>query len=301
MLPSLDVAEDDDGAPFTSLAQAEVHLEHIEAVARELAPFHISKIPREQREAVQCECEKLIQQWRARVASVEASYPSLTVSDSVSLHHLRISYEILRVKVITAMLNSESSFDQHLDSFRTVVSLADEVMQLKLCLPESVPRPCFTFEAGFLPALSFTVNKCRDLATRLRALTLMRGVAVAKEGLVDVGTLYRAGHRVIEIEHGISLNDYSQLPFPEHYPLPPEERRVLGTPINHQLEVVTKTDGSIFYRRALNILTRSSDGHHRSRIEYITDDMLGNDLGVPSMRCSKPESCLAREDRRASK
>lgn len=110
----------------------------------------------------------------------------------------------------------------------------------------------------------------------------------AKEGLFDVGTLYRVGRRQIELEHDILLDD-SKMSFEDHEdtdkPLPPEEKHFFGVPVKHELEVISDPDGRIYYKRQVHFLKRDRDGQVIAREEYITDDKpRGCNVYIPPMR-----------------
>ncbi|RSL51014.1 hypothetical protein CEP51_015265 [Fusarium floridanum] len=86
-------------------------------------------------------------------------------------------------------------------------------------------------------------------------------VGPAKEGLFDVGTLYKVGRRLIELEHDISLDDGITDYGENNYAvLPPEGKRFFAVPIKHELEVISGEDGSIHYKRQIHFLQRDHQG-----------------------------------------
>jgi hypothetical protein len=170
-----------------------------------------------------------------------------------------------------------------------MVDWGSQASYLKNSLPPEIPRPSFTFELGFLPLVFFVVIRCRRLDIRLEALSLLATLCVAKEGLFDVGTLYRVGQRVIEIEHDISLSCGGITDkVAADTPLPPRERRVLDALVDHELEVLTNMDGTTVYRRKVTFPMRDAAGRIFALEEYVTDQKSFQGLRIPNMRCAHP-------------
>ncbi|KAH6670996.1 hypothetical protein F5X68DRAFT_247629 [Plectosphaerella plurivora] len=277
---SLSAFEEHNGGPFTSLSQAEAYLADIRINAREFDPFPHVVPDYEQRAKQKILVLETLDEWISSFVPLLAT-PSSSHGERISLVHLRASYEILRIQVDVAAENSETAFDRHLPAFRAVIALAEEAAMLKAQLPDAKQRPCFTFEMGFLPTLTFTINKCRDLPTRLRALELLAELASPKEGFVDTGTIYRMSRRVVELEHGMSLEDATALATMQAVPLPAEEDRILIA-VPERFNVNMTNDGGATYQRGIKILVRSSCGPRLAGIEYVSDDIGGP--GVPALR-----------------
>ncbi|KAH7220409.1 uncharacterized protein BKA55DRAFT_528160, partial [Fusarium redolens] len=131
--------------------------------------------------------------------------------------------------------------------------------------------------------LFFIILKYRDLKIYYMALSWMAQLRLAKEGLFDVGTLYRVGRCLIELEHDTSLNDAEEL---ENDAIPPEEKRYFAILINHELEVISEKDGTVSYRRQVKFLRKDIEDNIIAREEYIYDGKpRGCSVKIPSMRC----------------
>ena len=210
---------------------------------------------------------------------------------------MRIKRKVAGIHLDTPPEHTETWFDQHLDTFRSIAALSGEASHLWTTAEKQQHplRSSFTFEMSLLPLLSFSVFKCRSLKTRLKILSFMAHAGPAKEGLLDVGTLYRVGRRIIELEHDISLEEYEETDgdnsskrgsgssAPEL--MPAEERRIFAVPVNHELDIFTDLDGRTRYRRQVDFLTRDREGRVLARGEYFSDDNPWRcGLDIPPMR-----------------
>ncbi|TLD07357.1 hypothetical protein PgNI_10124 [Pyricularia grisea] len=121
----------------------------------------------------------------------------------------------------------QMAFDQHMDSFRKVVSLgykmrasrqASAGRRQSKCTTEppshsseagntAAPPIQFSFasEMGVMPILFFTTMRCRDLELRLHALALLWELSTAREGLFRVDRMAHTARRCVELEHDIDL------------------------------------------------------------------------------------------------
>lgn len=285
------VANDNNSAPFVSVAEAEDNLEWIEVQARHLRPFH-NYLPPFEKEAMRASCISLLKEWEIRAASLESSQTSLPTQSLISLRRFMAMKEVLRIRMFCFVEGLETKFDNHLDSFQTIVRLAEDAVGLRAKFsPSSAPQPAFTFEEGFLPPLMFVANKCRDFATRLKALKLMSTIPAPKEGPIDVGTLYRAAQRAIEIEHDVSLDDSRHWVPKSELSYPFAANRVVCIPIRDQFETYINPDGSKSSRVALRVISHSAAGKRASRIEYLSDEPPKHCPHLPSLRCSRPRVC----------
>lgn len=230
----------------------------------------------------------LLDEWRAQADDLEATIPPCATFDKFTLCGLRIKHKVATISVQTPSKPSELWFDQHLDEFNSIVNMAEIAYRLKTTIMHSATRVSFTFEMGFLALMFFVVIKCRCLRVRLEALTWMVQLSAAKEGPLDVGTLFRVGIRHIEIEHGVQLDDYSnrldELDTTQRFPSL-EHERVFAAPVNHELELYCEDNGVTQYRREVHFLMRGQDGHVIDNLEYITDmKPVQTSLQVPNMR-----------------
>ncbi|KAM0281457.1 hypothetical protein ACHAQH_003487 [Verticillium albo-atrum] len=288
-------SEDMNTHPFATTAEAETSLCDLKNLMRDLSP----KGPSSMQSLPKCEpgyrahCEGLLDRWLLRVTPLLES-PAASTAERCLLCHLRASFETLRIQVNTGGDDSEMSFDRHTEQFRTMMDLAEEAAALRAVPPVSMQpqRACFTFEPGLLPVLSFTSSRCRDLPIRLKALTLMGSVVAAKEGLFDVGTMYRISRRVIEMEHGMSVEDCVRAVEQRDVPYPPEVKRVFAVDFDHNLQARRAPGGETIYRRAIKMLVRTPEGPRVVASEYITDDMPVHCPGIPSMRSALMSSSV---------
>ncbi|KAG7101382.1 putative transcriptional regulatory protein C15D4.02 like [Verticillium longisporum] len=273
--------------PFVTVLEAEASLCDLKNRTHELAPIGPSS--RQARlnpdPALRAHCKVLLDRWFDRVTPLLES-PASSPAERCLLCHLRASHEMLRILVDIGGEGSEMSFDRHTESFRTIMELAEEAAALKVAplVSRQPQRACFTFEPGLLPILAFTSSRCRDLPIRLKALTLMGNIVAAKEGLFDVGTMYRVGRRVTEMEHGMSLEDCVRAVEERDVPYPPEAMRIFAADFDRNLRVLKGPDGQMTYRRSINMLVRTPEGPRVVASEYLTDDMPIHCPGIPSMR-----------------
>jgi hypothetical protein len=265
--------------PFTSLAQAEACLTNIRIQARGLGPLK-AVIPEFDLVKKKAHCIEALDEWMASFTHLMMTNPS--TSHAMSLIYLHTTYEMLRISVDVSTDDSETAFDRHIPSFQAIVTLAEGAAVLKPGLPQPKQRPPFILETGFLLPLSFTANKCRDLPTRLRALELMGELSAPKEGFVDTGTIYRMSRRVVELEHGMSLQDASQAARIQAVPLPDEEDRILFAAPDHQLYLVNTPEGQQVFYRTVKMFVRSPGGPRVARTERLDDDLAPP--GVPALR-----------------
>ena len=234
----------------------------------------------------------LLQGWDIGVSVLEAGMPRGATVDRYALCVMRMKALVAGIQIARPAEYPEAWFDQHLDTFRSIIDTAEEASRLYGMAEKQglMPRSVFSFEMGALPLLSFAVIKCRCLQTRLRGLALLPSVGPAKEGLFDVGTLYRAGRRHIELEHDISLDDYY-----DHCHgtgtdccaglMPPERKRIFDVPVDHELKIISGLNGRKRYMRRVRFMMRDERGGVVSKDEYIYDDEPRRcQVQVPPMR-----------------
>ncbi|KAM0323662.1 hypothetical protein ACHAQA_008597 [Verticillium albo-atrum] len=279
--------DDTSSQPFASVSEAEASLCDLRFRARDLGPA--GPKPREPSphctKGLEAYCNALLDRWIMRAMPLIHPPPESS-ADRYLLCHCRATYEMLRIHVDLGSDLSEMAFDNHIGRFQTMVALAEEAAEIKASRCESTERQraCFTFEPGFLLPITFASGKCRDLPTRLRALTLMGSLTAAKEGLADVGTLYRIGRRAIEFEHGMSLEDCIRAVNQHQVSYVPEAFRICAVDFDHSFRPGTGPDGEILYRRLVNLIVRTPEGTRVAASEYITDDIPGHCPGIPNIR-----------------
>ncbi|KAF5575150.1 C6 zinc finger domain-containing protein [Fusarium pseudocircinatum] len=227
----------------------------------------------------------LLDEWDSKMNDLEQGLPASATADKYAICGMRFKHKMARIYIQQQSLHTEMWWDQHLDVFCDAVNLAEEAFLLSTTPGhQRIPQSSFSFEMSWLPMLNFIVLKCRDLKIRHLALSWLAQLGTAKEGLFDVGTLYRVGRRLIELEHDISLDDTAEI---VSTAVPPEEKRYFAIPINHELEVISKKDGTVRYRRQAKFLRRGMEGNVIAREEYIYDDKpRGCSIQIPPMRCA---------------
>ncbi|KAF5665065.1 hypothetical protein FHETE_6812 [Fusarium heterosporum] len=230
----------------------------------------------------------LLNEWESKMNVLEGTLPSTATVDKYAICGMRVKHKIANIYIQNTSPHTEIWWDQYLCYFRDAVELAEEAFHLSTAPDhQRLPPSSFSFEMSWLPMLFFIVLKCRDLETRLRGLSWLAQLGPAKEGLFDVGTLYRIGRRLVELEHEISLQDTHDPVRDASTVMPPEGKRYFAIPVKHELEVICKEDGTVSYRRQIEFLKRDEEGKVIVRGEYIYDDKPhGCDVKIPPMRCS---------------
>jgi hypothetical protein len=200
----------------------------------------------------------LLEDWDSKMNHLERALPPTATADKYAIYGMRFKHKMARIYIQQQKSHTEMWWDQHLDIFRDAVKLAEEASLLSTAPDhQRIPQSSFSFEMSWLPMLFFIVLKCRDLKIRHMALSWMAQLGPAKEGLFDVGTLYRVGRRLIELEHYIALDDNAV--GLESEAVPPEEKRYFAIPINHELEVIPEKDGTLSYRRRVKFLRKDTE------------------------------------------
>jgi hypothetical protein len=223
-----------------------------------------------------CKLASTLDMWDHQIGSLEDTVPMSPIY-GYAICSMRIKHEIAKIHLDTPLEHTEVWFDQYLDAFKRVIALARKASQIRASLGSQLTlRPCFSFEACFLPHLFFVVSKCRSLRTRLQGLAWMAQFGPSKEGLFDAGTLYQVSRRIIELEHEISLDDdrYNHtynLETPSWtVMLPAEEKRVFAVSMSRELSVASEGqhDGTCYERRVC-FLMRKSEGQVYTLKEHI--------------------------------
>jgi hypothetical protein len=230
----------------------------------------------------------LLDEWDSKMNDLERALPPSATPDKYAICGLRFKHKMANIYIQQQSSHTEMWWDQHLDIFRDAVKLAEEAFLLSTAPGHRrIPQSSFSFEMSWLPMLFFIVLKCRDLKIRHTALSWLGQLGPAKEGLFDVGTLYRVGRRLIELEHDISLDNTDDPVGLASAVVPPEEKRYFAIPIKHELEVISEQDGTVRYRRQVKFLTKDIEGNVIARGEHIYDDKpRGCNIKIPPMRCA---------------
>jgi hypothetical protein len=164
----------------------------------------------------------------------------------------------------------ETSYDRFISRFSRITYLIrslDGMMQQR----ELRHGPIFRFEISYLAIAHVTVMKCRDLATRLEALALVKTSGAVRESFWEADKMYLLGRRVIEVEHGLILDESDQ-PVGEvsWKDLPPENRRVRDSFFDNDAVLHTIHDGRVVSGKALGLIMRDSQGNIYLQYEFIS-------------------------------
>ncbi|KAJ9156283.1 Zn(2)-Cys(6) zinc finger domain protein [Pleurostoma richardsiae] len=145
--------------------------------------------------------ESYLVQWKQAFNAYKSRNPKSGVED-VTYTSMEIRHRVALVWVYNTFTEDERVYDEYAHDFQHIVDLAE-----KIPLPDAdeVRRSKFLFEMDFLPLLYFVVIKCRWFEMRLGALRLMNKLASKQESLWAMDIMNAVGKRVIEIEHGVSL------------------------------------------------------------------------------------------------
>ncbi|KAH8897135.1 hypothetical protein GQ53DRAFT_506415 [Thozetella sp. PMI_491] len=183
-----------------------------------------------------------------------------------------IRTEICRIQVSTAFEPDELSYDKFLDTFRAITRLSQHpgcaMRLLALTSPDTELQP----EIIYPHVVYFIATKCRDLATRLTALSLLGKYSNSHEAdKCGLGKLYSHARRIIEVEHNLILNKWDQpIGQVEWKALPSEEARVLSTVADPHDAVRAKINGRILAGKPEGFIMRDSHNGLYFRVEFIT-------------------------------
>ncbi|KAH7040966.1 uncharacterized protein B0I36DRAFT_311845 [Microdochium trichocladiopsis] len=293
------MTELDDPIPFSfaDLSDAQLHLDGIINRAIHLLRYGMINRPNTPNYASlpipqaildeQLDLMRRLKQWHASFAAMRGN-PASPRTNARTSAHMRFMAGSARVWVETTFKDDEMMYDQYIHVFRELVDEATKIELLTMGREDSdasdtddssssssshsrdsdgatTERPRFTFEMGYTPGLYFIVLKCRCLATRLRALSLLRTLSVARENLWETAAHYATGKRVIELEHQISLGD-DEMPLAEATSVawnerPPDVRRIRSTDSTADLSVRTDAGtGQPVYERQGTFYYGSSGG-----------------------------------------
>ncbi|KAG6984258.1 hypothetical protein FOFC_09092 [Fusarium oxysporum] len=132
-------------------------------------------------------------------------------------------HRLMKIWIVNCFRRGAMGYDGMKEDFITIVDCARKAAE-NLEAQHATPGK-FMFDTGFNPMLHFTIFKCRYLALRVEALSLMRRLSSQQEALWNATLLYDMSRRIIEVEHGIDLSEDYDL-YDER--LPPDENRVRG-------------------------------------------------------------------------
>ncbi|KAK0621013.1 hypothetical protein B0T14DRAFT_522566 [Immersiella caudata] len=177
------------------------------------------------------------QHWSAAFQRFQDSPAAATMTQTCTL--LEVKRLIVGIWIDCALDPNESSYDRHIDTFRSMVNLSATVLESASPPPAQPRRSKFTFEMGFLPLLYFVSVKCRCLYTRVAALRIIRSLSASRENLWDADSSFRIGKRIVLLENGVDVDGLDLGVSWEEGTLwqPPEERRLLDLVMEPGVEV----------------------------------------------------------------
>ncbi|KAI5856687.1 hypothetical protein GGS23DRAFT_617725 [Durotheca rogersii] len=210
----------------------------------------------------------LIGDWRRRFSDFQ-SLESGPRKPDAALYNVTLRFEIAYIWAEVAFDQDETAYDKFLGRFRWMVSQAAELLASRESSGrgESRKMPHFTFEMGFVPLLYYVVLKCRCLTTRVQALSLIKQLGAPRENLWEVSAVHASARRVVEIEHGVVLDEADQPSGPARWPdLPPDEVRVRDSTMDRQATVHTEVRG-----RMVGFFRRTTEGNIYVQREYVVE------------------------------
>ncbi|KAI0882831.1 uncharacterized protein GGS22DRAFT_168895 [Annulohypoxylon maeteangense] len=187
---------------------------------------------------------------------------------------LSVRYETCRIWLGIAFEANEICYDFHLDSFRRILDsclLLDAAVPAAARTPTAKRSPRFIFETGFTPIIHFMATKCREYSMRLEALRLIKVLGVPRENLWEVDQMFAIARRVIEIEHGVSLDGSGQPITAPIYPnFPPDEKRIRFTPTEPKAAVYVDQNGKETRGWSVGFIMPGQQGNFSMHSEFIT-------------------------------
>ncbi|OTA56587.1 hypothetical protein K449DRAFT_387321 [Hypoxylon sp. EC38] len=216
----------------------------------------------------QVRIKSMLDEWSSHFTDFRYQ-PSTPKMPQDMLCNIDLRYEIARIWADTSFEYSENVYDKYLDEFHSMVTRAAELQSSKAPRPD---MPKFIFEMGFVPLLFYIVIKCRCLETRLQALSLMRTLGVHRENLWEVSTMYATGRRIIEIEHGLSLDKTGQPSTPPRWPdLPPDELRIRDSTTDATPIIQIDAQGREVQGRMAGFFRRTPEGSIYVQSDFVAE------------------------------
>ncbi|KAK1997756.1 C6 zinc finger protein [Colletotrichum falcatum] len=200
----------------------------------------------QEREDIETSLEAWLVEFQAfRKRKTVRKYSLDAMRDSVAERLFEAKCLASQILVATCFVREESVYDSHLDKFRGIVELAEQAEAVLRQTWKNYPRAKFTFEVGFTPPLAITVIKCRSLEVRAAATRLVRAVCHEKENMWERSTVLAFVGQVAKFEHGLQfgLDEYAT-GVTDNGTLPPEERRIRDSRLDHNSPLMTAKYGA---------------------------------------------------------
>ncbi|TDZ36714.1 Aspercryptin biosynthesis cluster-specific transcription regulator atnN [Colletotrichum spinosum] len=183
-------------------------------------------------------------------------------------------YRTSKVWASMAFTKTEMGYDSQHEEFRVMVEDMSRAADERMQSDSDRNRNNFEFEMGLIAPIMFIVMKCRYLDLRIEALRCLAVLAAPREALWERDGMYSLARRIIEIEHGVGLDETGQIPpgvKPSCSGLPPEDMRVA-----HFVTEISEASGQDFYghevrgRKAVFVM-RATDDTVRLRPDFLPD------------------------------
>lgn len=235
--------------------------------------------------SVQQAIREALHTWQQAAGDL-ASRSGISEHEDAAYCNLLVKFDLCQIWTENVFDPKETSYDAYLGSFATMVRRATHVGDMVLHSRALISNgPAFSFETWLMPFMYFVVMKCRHLATRLQALSLIKEHGAARENLWNVGNMYPIGRRLIEIEHDLVL-DESGWPVEPVPPAclapPPEGKRIRDLWSRPQVVKQKGPNGREVRGFPAGFVMLDDNGNIWNRVELITArDHGADDRGAP--------------------
>ncbi|KAF7516418.1 hypothetical protein G7054_g14160 [Neopestalotiopsis clavispora] len=217
----------------------------------------------------QLNLQQTINDWHARFTEL-AKTLDLSEHRNMACSNVMSRYRIARLWALATFEKCEVFYDNYINDLNEAIDLAIEHSRRQTHDPTFGARPQFTFEAGFLPSVVFSVMRCRDLRTRLKGLHWLRDCGSSRENMWEAEQMYPVCRKLVEIEHDIVLDQHDQpigqVPWNV---LPPEESRSKDFGSSPTLVCQENADGHKVWGRLASYAMRTPEGVVWTRREFI--------------------------------
>ncbi|KAI1502117.1 hypothetical protein F5X99DRAFT_418047 [Biscogniauxia marginata] len=280
--PKLVGVEDNIPPAFDNIAEAQYHVDNVVRrtvrLLRRGDPYRLGHLRQdpvpEELLIEQNEIRAMLSAWHASFLALK-SKPDILGTPNEMICNILMRYEVARIWADMTLEQNETAYDKYLDKFRLLIDEAANLASSK-SFGGLEPRdnPTFSFEMGFVPLLFYIVMKCRCLNTRIRGLSLVKRLGARRETLWEIGTVYATGKRIIEIEHGVLLDQSGQPSTEAICPgLPADEMRVRETTTDPKLRVKPDLNGREEIGRMVGLFMKTLDGDIYLRHEFVVESL----------------------------
>jgi hypothetical protein len=262
---------------FATFAEAQYYMDAIVCRAsrfiRQGDPYrygqHVSEPVSPDLLRYQFNLQQTINDWHARFTEL-AKTLDLSEHQNMACSNVMSRYRIARLWALATFEKCEVFYDNYINDLNEAIDLAIEHSRRQTHDPTFGARPRFTFEAGFLPSVVFSVMRCRDLRTRLKGLHWLRDCGSSRENMWEAEQMYPVCRKLVEIEHDIVLDQHDQpigqVPWNV---LPPEESRSKDFGSSPTLVCQENADGRKVWGRLASYAMRTPEGVVWTRREFI--------------------------------